>query len=63
MQVRVGPSRLSRHWKRSVKEGRYTNSRVGPTWNTPKLRHFYWLLNRLTAAMTNENDVIYDCPT
>ena len=30
----------------------------GPTWDNPKLRHFYRLLNRLTAAMINENDVI-----
>ena len=32
-------------------------------WDNPKLRHFHWLLNRPTAAMTNENDVIEDCPT
>ena len=24
----------------------------------PKLRHFHWLLNRLTTIMTNENDAI-----
>ena len=29
------------------------------TWGNPKLRSFYWLLNRLTAAITKENDVIY----
>ena len=35
-------------------------SRIGPTEDNPKLRHFYWLLmNRLTARlMTNKNDVI-----
>ena len=27
-----------------------------------KLRRFYWLLNRITAAMTNENEVIVYCP-
>ena len=39
-------------------EGRYNNSRIGPQSDNPKLRHFYWLLNRLTAAMANENEVI-----
>ena len=28
-----------------------------------KLRIFYWLLNRLTEAITNRDDLIYDCPT
>ena len=37
--------------------GRCTNSR-DPTWDNPKLRHFYWLLNRLAAIITNKNDVI-----
>ena len=38
--------------------GRCTNSMVGHTLDNPKLRHLYWLLNRLTAIMTNKNDVI-----
>ena len=40
-----------------------TNGRIGPTWDNPRLRHVYWLLNRLTAIMTNQHDVIWDCPT
>ena len=38
--------------------GRRTNSRIDPTRDNPKLRHFCWLLNRPTAIMTNTNDVI-----
>ena len=36
--------------------GRCTNSRIGPAWDDPKLRHFYRLLNRLTAIVTNKNE-------
>ena len=38
--------------------GRSTQILDGPTRNKPRLRNFDWLLNRMTAAMTNENDVI-----
>ena len=43
----------------------FTNSTSGPMWDNPELCHLYWLLNRLTAAMANENEVInlVDCPT
>ena len=34
------------------------NSRIGPTWDNLKLRHFDWMLNQLTEKMTNENYVI-----
>ena len=44
--------------KSKVAGGRCTNSRIGPTWENTKLHHFYWLLNRLTAIMTNKDDVI-----
>ena len=39
-----------------------TNSRIGPTWDNPKLRHFDWSLSRLADFTANQNDVIWDCP-
>ena len=33
--------------------GKPPNSRIGPMWDNPKLRRFYWLSNRLTAIMTD----------
>ena len=40
-----------------IPEGRCTNCRISHTLADPKLRRLYWLLNRLTAIMTD------DCPT
>ena len=46
--------------------GRCNNSRIGATWDNPKLGHLYWLLNWLTAIMTNNeaivrrSEVLYD---
>ena len=37
-------------------------NRIGPTWDNPKLCHFWGMVNWLTVIMTNKNDVIYDCP-
>ena len=37
------------------------NSRIGPTWDNPKLRHLYWSLSRSSDSTGNKNDVIYDC--
>ena len=47
------------HWETG---GRWTKIYDGPTWDNPKLRHFYWLLNRRIAAMADENDVICVMP-
>ena len=46
---------LSTHWSCSHKcpVGCCTNGGIGPTWDNPKLRRIYWLLNRLTAIRTN----------
>ena len=54
-----------RRWRSSSQNawGRCTDSGIGPTWDNPKLRHFYWLLDRLTAIMTNKNDVGPILPT
>ena len=38
--------------------GLFTNSKIGPTWDNPKLRHFYWLLSRLTTIMTGSGPVV-----
>ena len=37
--------------------GRFTYSRIDPTSDNPKLHHLYWPLNRLTAILTNINEV------
>ena len=44
-----------------ISDGRYTNIGIGPMWglwDNPKIRHFYWLLNRLLAIITNKNILI-----
>ena len=38
--------------------GRFTNSRIGPTWDNPKLRHFYWSLSQSADSTANKNNVI-----
>ena len=43
--------------------GRCTNSRIAPTWDNPKLRHFYWSLSRSADSPANKNNAIWDCPT
>ena len=38
--------------------GRCTNSRIGPMWDNPKLRHFYWSLSGSADSTANNEDVI-----
>ena len=35
-----------------------TNGRIGPTWDNPKLRHFYRSLSQSADLSANKNDVI-----
>ena len=44
----VTSSRKGRRPRRTS-GGRCTSGRIGPTWDNPELRRFYWLLNRMAA--------------
>ena len=67
VELKPTPATAASNRPRTAHGGHCTKTYDGSTWDLIgllyKLLYLYWLLNRLTAIVTNTKDVIYDCPT